>query len=325
MANSDYPPGRPYISNITFKFFSRDEDLVKALENGSVDSAYGHPVGRTLTAPYARVFGIFFNSNNNEVFTRIEVRKALSVALDRGAIVEDILGGYAMAILGPVPPGSGIIPTPVPTYDDSIAEAADTLERNGWEYDEEERMWGHDNAELSLTTITIKTSNVPELKAIASSVKQNWEALGIPVAIELYEPGDLNQNVIRPRKYEALLFGMVIGRDKDLYAFWYSGERNDPGLNIALYTNKDVDSLLETAREESNPTERLAALQQIEDEVASEYPAAFTHVPHFTYSVPEKLGGVMLPQIATPSDRFATVASWHMRTEAVWPFFVPER
>ena len=61
-------------------------------------------------------------------------------------------------------------------------------------------------------------------------------------------PGDLKQNVIRPRKYGSLLFGEVIGRDLDLFAFWHSSQRNDPGLNIAMYANPKADSLLETAR-----------------------------------------------------------------------------
>jgi len=118
---------------------------------------------------------------------------------------------------------------------------------------------------------------------------------------------------------------MVIGRDKDLYAFWDSQERNDPGLNIALYANKTVDTLLEEARQTSDPALRRTDLQKIEDTVAADYPAAFTHAPDFIYSVPQELGGVSLPQITTPSDRFASVASWYLTTEAVWPFLVPNR
>ena len=162
---------------------------------------------------------------------------------------------------------------------------------------------------------------MPELKNVASAVKKDWEKLGIQVDIELYEPGDLSQNVIRPRKYEALLYGIVIGRDQDLYAFWDSKERNDPGLNIASYANKTVDALLEDVRSSVNQEMRSADLQKIEDIIATEYPAAFIYAPNFTYAVPSDLKGVILPQIITPSDRFATAASWYRVTDAVWPFF----
>ena len=235
--------------------------------------------------------------------------------------MDDVLGGYATPIIGPVPPGGSVVQTPVPPSGDRTAAAAQVLEDNGWTYDGDARVWKNAAAKKELVSITIRTSNVPELKNVASAVKADWEKLGIPVTIELYEPGDLSQNVIRPRKYEALLYGMVVGRNQDLYAFWDSQERNDPGLNIALYANKAVDALLEDARTNADKKARTADLQKIEDTIASEYPAAFLYAPDFIYATPKSLRGVELPQITTPADRFASVAGWYRVTDAVWPFF----
>ena len=114
---------------------------------------------------------------------------------------------------------------------------------------------------------------------------------------------------------------MVIGRDQDLYAFWDSRERNDPGLNIAQYVNKNVDTLLEEARSTTDERVRASDLQKIEDLIAADYPAAFIYAPNFIYTVPENLHSVTLPQIITPADRFATVATWYRVTDKVWPFF----
>jgi len=214
---------------------------------------------------------------------------------------------------------------PVPQSDDPTVAAAQVLQSAGWSYDGSARLWKNTSAKQTLDRITLRTSNVPELKNIASAVKTYWEELGIPVDIELYEPGDLSQNVIRPRKYEALLYGMVIGRDQDLYAFWNSQERNDPGLNIALYANKAVDALLEDARSSTDEGVRAADLQKIENLIAADYPAAFIYAPDFTYAVPANLRGVVLPQIITPADRFATVASWYRSTDSVWPFLAREK
>jgi hypothetical protein len=115
---------------------------------------------------------------------------------------------------------------------------------------------------------------------------------------------------------------MVIGRDRDLYAFWHSSERNDPGLNIALYANKSVDALLEDMRQDDDPVKETEDLQKINDLIAADYPAAFTDAPEFLYTIPQDLQGVVLPQIAAPSDRFASVRNWHVRTDYVWPFLV---
>src|SRR3990167_5205115 len=159
-----------------------------------------------------------------------------------------------------------------------------------------------------MPTITLRTSSVAELKLIAASVQSDWEALGVPVEVELYEPGSLTQEVIRPREYDALLFGEVIGRDRDLYAFWHSGQRKDPGLNIALYADETVDGLLARIRTETDPDAVTADLARAAELIAADYPAAFTHAPDFLYAVPKDVKGIVLPQIASPSDRFATVS-----------------
>ncbi|MDE1919410.1 MAG: peptide ABC transporter substrate-binding protein [Patescibacteria group bacterium] len=320
--NSRYVLGRPYLDSIRFDFYSRSEDLASALAGGAEESAYDVSMKGALTAPYARVFGVFFNPSEKQVFARAEVRKALSLALDRQDLIETVLGGYATPIMGPVPPGENVKQALIPQSGNPTAAAAAVLQSAGWSYDGSARVWKNAAAKQTLDRITIRTSNVPELKSVASAVKADWEKLGVHVDIELYEPGDLSQNVIRPRKYEALLYGMVIGRDQDLYAFWDSQERNDPGLNIALYANKTVDALLESARGSADEPTRKANLQKIEDIVAADYPAAFIYSPDFTYTVPEDLKGVVLPQIITPADRFATVATWYRETDAVWPFFV---
>ncbi len=325
VGNQYYALGRPYLDGIRLNFYSRTADLASALKSGAIESAYDVGTEGALTAPYARVFGVFWNLGEKRVYARAEVRKALSLALDRQSIIDMVLGGYATAIMGPVPPGGAVRQVPVPQFENPTAAAADVLTAAGWAYDGSARVWKNAAAKQTLDGITLRTSNVPELKSVASAVKQDWERLGVPVNIELYELGDLSQNVIRPRKYEALLYGMVIGRDQDMYAFWSSRERNDPGLNIALYANKSVDTLLENVRSSADQKTRTATLQKIEDIIAADYPAAFIYAPNFTYEVPDDLRGVELSQIIIPADRFATVASWYRSTDAVWPFFAQNR
>jgi peptide/nickel transport system substrate-binding protein len=109
-ANPQYVLGRPYLDTIRFNFYARTDDLASALASGAVESAYDLPVGkktsRTITAPYARVFGVFWNPNEKPVYARAEVRKALSLAIDRDVVITTALGGSATPIMGPVPPGA---------------------------------------------------------------------------------------------------------------------------------------------------------------------------------------------------------------------------
>ncbi|HYD93308.1 MAG TPA: peptide ABC transporter substrate-binding protein [Candidatus Paceibacterota bacterium] len=319
-ANRFYALGHPYLSRMTFVYFDTEEDLREALLRGRVESAQGIPGPEARTAPYSRVFGIFFNASKNPNFQKIEVRKALSQAIDREALIAQMLGGYGQVATGPVPPG--LISATTTPEGDPTTLAADTLERNDWNYDAAARAWTNDGATLS---VTLATANVPELRAIAEQVRSDFEQVGIETTVELHDPNDLIVNVIRPRNYEALLFGMVVGKDQDLFAFWDSSQRNDPGLNVALYANRSVDDLLEKIRTDTDPATRAHDLQELNDLIAADYPAAFTHAPAFLYSLPEDVQGVVLGTVSEPSDRFLTAAFWYRHTEAVWPFLANSR
>ena len=106
-----------------------------------------------------------------------------------------------------------------------------------------------------------------------------------------------------------------------MYAFWDSKERTDPGLNIALYAHKTVDDLLEEIRTTPSHETREEDILKVEGLIADDFPAAFLYSPRFAYILPSDLKGVTLPQIVTPSDRFAQVATWYRVTEFVWPPF----
>jgi peptide/nickel transport system substrate-binding protein len=320
VANPAYVLGRPYLDSFHFLFYTDQSSLQTAITNGQVESGYGVIGAHNLTAPYARVFAVFFNSGENDLLANQAVRQALSLAIDRGNIVSQVLGGYATALGGPVPPGSGVSNVPAPSADDRLNLASNLLTQAGLTYASSTGEWQKSSGEA--LSITLKTSNAPELKVLAEAVQTDWKEIGVPVALQYYEPGDLTQNVIRPRAFQALLFGMVVGKGDDLYDFWDSQESSDPGLNITSYSNPAVDKLLGKLRTETDPIAHAQDLAQINTLIAADYPAAFIEAPDFVYAVPNDLKGVILPQITAPSDRFANVANWYRRTESVWPFLV---
>ncbi len=319
-ANSKYVLGKPYLDNFSFKFFTDQTTLTTALTQGSIDSAYGIESKHFIKAPYSHVFAVFFNSSD-PIFNNPSTRQALSVAIDRTNLTKKTLSGYATAISGPVPPGSGIdsSSTISPAQSSVVTQL---LTAAKWKQDPTSNSWTSGSS--TPLSITLTTSNVPELKVLAQAIQADWEQYGIHTTLKVYEPGDLTQSVIRPRAYQALLFGTVIGKGSDLYDFWSSKERSAPGLNITGYSNSKVDNLLSKYRTETDPGARASELTQINQLVAADFPAAFIESPDFLYSVPNDLKGVILSQITAPSDRFASVASWYRRTESVWPFLAKQ-
>mgnify|MGYP002681967374 FL=1 len=330
-AFSDFALGKPRLEKITIGFYKNEEELVEAYKNGQIDSLGSLSPAlvkeleesgqRVVKSTLPRVFAVFFNQNHNPVFLDATVRKALNLAVPRQEIVENIFHGYAE-------PLEGIFTSTndEPTKTDLVA-AKKMLTDAGWKLNDQGVMQKTTKASkdkpaaTQVLTFSLATSNIEELKQIAEKLKANWTALGAKVEIEIYESNDLNQNVIKPRKYDALLFGEVMGRDSNLYPFWHSSQRTDPGLNIAMYTNAKVDRLLEEARQTSGLEERNKKYFEAETEIKKDQPVAFIYSPYFLYLLPRNIMGVSLPTLTNPAERFVNIHKWYVHTDKVWKIF----
>jgi peptide/nickel transport system substrate-binding protein len=337
-AFTDYTLGRPYLDDITLHFYANEDEVDSALKGGAIEAASGlSPANlpslgsneQVVSAPLNRVFGVFFNQNQSTVLRDHAVRQALQDAIDRNALIESVLGGYGTPLTGPVPPSvSGVASTVSSTAtstDPALAARAELI-KAGWVAGPggvlQKTTGSGKNAQTTVLEFSLATDNVPELRAAAQYVQNEWQKMGAKVDVQIYDQGDLSQNVIRPRKYDALLFGEVIGRELDLFAFWDSSQRTDPGLNIALYANSTADNILEQLRITDNDATRAKLYSQFEAQLNADIPAVFLYAPDFVYIVPTNLQGLDMGFIESPSDRFLSVTNWHRENESVWPIFV---
>ncbi len=325
-----YTLGETYIEHLTLRFYTNEDDLIEAYTGGYVESINGVPPQRidnilkkgtvVATSPLPRVFGLFFNQNQAPVFVNKEVRTALNMSLDKERIVREVLRGYGSVLNGPVLLDKSAKATS--TFS-GIDSAIALLTKNGWTLNEKtgvmEKKIKNDITPLSFS---IATGNAPELKQTALIMQEEWKKIGADVNIKVFETSNLNQDIIRPRKYDALLFGEVTGRDLDLFPFWHSSQRNDPGLNISMYVNSKADKLLEEMRSTTDATIKKEKYLAFESLVAEDIPAIFTYSPDFIYLVPTKIKNLTLGNITAPSERFMNIDEWYVQTNKVWKIFV---
>jgi peptide/nickel transport system substrate-binding protein len=320
----NYAGGEKNISIIYIHIYQNTADLVAALREGEIESAADFSPAdakileeegfRIETAQLLRIFGVFFNQNQATLFTDKEVRVALDLAVDKKNIIDKVLYSYAEVEDSPLPGGA----PDTATTTDYTGAALSHLEKNGWKKNAAGIMEKKDSRGTRTLSFTLSTSNNPELMATAELLKEQWRAIGAEVSIASYEPSELNQTIIRPRKYDALLFGEIIGRGNDLYPFWYSGERKDPGLNIALYTNAKADALLLKARTATSSAEVADNLGKFEDIIKEDVPAVFLYTPKFIYVVPKRLKGLALPPLELANDRWAGIFASYINARRVW-------
>ncbi|MBU3968871.1 hypothetical protein KJ991_01505 [Patescibacteria group bacterium] len=336
----DYSLNKPFISEIETRFYSNEKELNKAYEKGSIISMntisplraeeLKQDGERIETYPMPRVFAVFLNQNQAQIFTNKEVRQALDVATDKEYIVKEILNNYGEIAETPIPPGSIKLKTTesiknksFSSTEDRVNAAVDILEKNGWKLSENKNIRTKKvGKKIESLEFTMATSNIPELKNTAQLIQNMWEKIGIKVNLQFFETSNLNQDIIRPRKYDALLFGEIVGRDMDLFAFWHSSQRNDPGLNIASYTNIKTDKILEEIRKMSDEKEKHKKYIDFIEEVEKDIPAIFLYSPDFIYTIPKNLKGFELGIVTTPAERFLDINNWYINTQRVWSMFV---
>lgn len=332
--------GEAYIGDLSLHFYGNEDDLIKALEEGTVDQISSiTPLNADIlkernyqieSSVLPRVFGLFFNQNQNNVFTDKVVTKAIDQAIDKDKIIREVLYGYGVAIDDPIPPNIAIYQKSEGanniSHDDILKSVQSDLAKDGWSKGTDGflQKTTTDKKKKKTTTelqFSISTGNAPELAKAAELIKQDLTLVGMKVDIKTFEIGNLNQSVIRPRKYDALLFGEIINHESDLFAFWHSSQRKDPGLNVAMYTNAKVDKILEDASTTIDENTRAKKYAQFEDEIRKDMPAVFLYSPNFIYVVSQKVKGLSIDQITFGSDRFSNVYSWYTKTEDVWKIF----
>lgn len=332
--------GRPYIDRIVFSFFTNEDALIAALEAGTISAANSispHKAAaleergswNVLRVSLPRIFGVFFNQSQAPILASNAVRQALVAGVDRTHIIDEVLAGYAVPATSPIPPSLvsfARVPDEATTTDADdtrtpTERATNILNEAGFVQNESGFMERETDEGVSLAAITLATTDVPELVAVAERVVAQWRAAGIDATLRVFDRNDFTQNVIRPRRYDAILFGEAIGRDLDFYPFWHSSQRTDPGLNIADYANIDADAALEDIRTLPDSPERIEKLRTFTSEVAQDAPAVFLYSPDFIYIVSPALEGVLPEYIGTPSDRFLAVYNWYLETDRVWSIF----
>ncbi len=330
-ASNYYALGRPYLSSITFSFYPSESAVEAALRTGAINAAGGlspenlSKIGNApvVSAPLNRIYGVFFNQAHAPVLQDKTVREALSMVINKKDLITQVLKGYGVAINGPLPSD-----VDTSTFSTTTLAAAQTLlAKDGWQPGPngilQKTSGSGKHAKTQTLSFSLATGDTPELRAAAQYLSSTWSTLGAQVSVQVFNQGDLAQNVIRPRAYDALLFGEIIGREPDLYAYWSSTERNDPGLNIAMYANPTADKILTQLRQTSDLQIQLQLEQQLQTQLQNDIPALFLYTPDFVYSVPNDVQGLQLGSIEMPSDRFLSVAGWYRLTDHVWPIFAP--
>jgi peptide/nickel transport system substrate-binding protein len=325
LANPNYYQGKPYISKITFNFYPDEDSMLEAYNKKEISGI------SSLTAQKAeeiklqqstlahrfnvpRYFAVFFNQTKSLPLAADEVREALAYATDRGEIIREVLSGSGQEVYGPILPGMAGYAEEIGRRELDLERANKLLDDNGWSRGED----GIRSKNGTVLEIELSTTEWDELQQTAEIIRNEWEKIGARVSVNVLGISDIQQNYIRPREYDALLFGQILGADPDPYSFWHSSQKKDPGLNLSLFGDNKSDELIESGRTEFNQEKRAGIYREFQEILAKEVPAVFLYSPSYLYPVNKKVEGIGIDNLVSPPERFSDVNLWHIKTKRVW-------
>jgi peptide/nickel transport system substrate-binding protein len=353
IVNKDYYGEKPYLENINFKFFINFEEAVVAMNENQINGISYLPLNikENLVSQdslffyqinFPQINAIFFNQKNNEILADKKVRQALAYAINKNEIISTVYKEEAYLIDGPILPNNFAYNKEEKKYKYNLEEAKKLLADAGWakattteddiikaeedKNSEDEKIKQEAETKLSLGAgswlkkenkyliINLTTvENENNIKTVEMT-KNFWEKLGVKTNLTIVPVGEIQTNIIKSKNFEALFYGQVVGSDPDSYAFWHSSQTGAGGLNIANYTNKDVDKLLEDARGISNQEERIEKYKKFQEILTEDVPAIFMYSPFYIYVQNKKIKGFKVKSILSPNDRFANISEWYTKT-----------
>ncbi|WP_059106115.1 glutathione ABC transporter substrate-binding protein [Shouchella shacheensis] len=196
-----------------------------------------------------------FNAEQ-EYLDNSNVRKAISLAIDRGEVLEAAYDGVGIEAKSPLAPA-------VFGYDESI-------ESNEHNLDEARQLLAEEGLEDGFD-ITFHTSDEQERQYIAEYVQSALEEININVSIDVQEWGSFLDFTAEGNQEMFVLSWSTVTGDGDygLYPLFHSSNQGAPG-NRTFTDSEELDEWLEIGRESSDEAERLEAYREVQNYIAKE-------------------------------------------------------
>lgn len=300
-----YHLGAPYLDGLEFRFGGAQDADATVL---GMDRSAGDRVTYPVTE---QAYAAVMLNNDAPLFATDTVRRALSLAVDRRALVSQTLGGRGAPTDVPFAPGSWAHDGQEPPSPD-LDVARQLLASAGWAP-------GPDGVLQRGTTqlrFTLVTADEPAWTGIAGVLAETWAQIGARVTVAPTQQQALLDDFLNPRRYEAALIGWDPGLDPDPFTGWHSSLRGQPGGNPANFADEQIDQLLVEGRvlgSEEQRRERYVAFQSRFRELAPSV-ILFTEIVRYAVRAEFRLS---LPASGPDaSARFTDVRRWFVNTRS---------
>ncbi|HLZ91368.1 MAG TPA: ABC transporter substrate-binding protein, partial [Candidatus Acidoferrum sp.] len=314
----------PYLDEIVFlfvpsadaqvlRFQSGETDLISRLgaENFSLLSRQARDYRMADAGPGLEYNFLFFNLNElaenqhaemarkQRWFRSEKFRQAVSLAIDREAIVRLVYQGRGAALWGPVTPGNPRWADPaIPHPPRSLDRARQLLAEAGFRFvnrsDGETQLLDADGKPVEFSIIT-SASNADRAK-MAELIQDDWKQLGMRVQVVPLELRSLIDRVTQTKEYDACVLGIGsfdADPNSDLNVWLSSGGMhlwNPSQKHPATAWEAEIDRLMEQQLTATSGAQRKKLYDRVQEILAERQPMIFLASPDILVGAKNSIG-----------------------------------
>ncbi len=322
-----YQGGAPKLSSFVVHAFHTRDQLSTSFKNQQLTGASFADVPKDIdqlkgvevnSFIYSAADMVFFK-HTNPVLSDAAVRKALVQSVNIPAIVDSL--GY------PTRPVRGPFLTRQIGYDKTLvqpgfdgAAAATALDAAGWKL-------GTDGVRAKSAVplrFTLYGQDKAESRLVIGQLAKAWRAVGVVADVHLQDSQDLQRTIDQCHTtpqcdYGALLYGISIGPDPDVFVYWHSSQSDvrSLGLNFSEFKSKPADVALEAGRTRIDPALRTIKYRPFLQAWQQDTPALGLYQPRYIYLTHGTVYGMNQRVLNSETDRYGNVQNWQIRQAEV--------
>lgn len=267
----------PEASTRVAALLAQEVQIIETVPSDLVNRLSGDNDVAVKTAPGTQPKWIELNVNQPP-FDDVRVRQAMNYALDKTLIIQEIYGGRAVALPGPLSPYNNFVNKSLQPYPYDLAKAQQLLAEAGWTDTNDDGIVDKNGQALSFTIDTLE-----EHRNLAEGVANLLNDAGIDASVRFWE-----FSVIKP---------MLIGGERQAYLDDWGDSAFDPvghfeakwhgyveGAsygrgNFSGFNNERVNELIKLGETTVDTAERQSIYDEAQQIIYDEAPAVFLILP----------------------------------------------
>jgi peptide/nickel transport system substrate-binding protein len=297
VANPNYWRGKPKFDQWILKVVPDANVEALQLKTGEVDYSIVQPDamqdlqqgGLDIKAFFAHGFDYLTYNEARPMFQDPKVRQALTYALDRSQIVDQVLFGQGQVVNTPIPTVSWAFDAGLPPFAYNLDTSRQLLTDAGWKAGPD----GILQKDGKPFQFELATNSGNKVRAADTVIAQaQFKKLGIDVTLNTLELSAFNQKTRQQRDFDAVVFGATVDIDPDQTAIWSDKTAN--GQNYIGYSNPAVDQILKQAATVPGcgQADRTQLYKQFQETLAQDQPYTFLYTRKLLVAVNKRVQGV---------------------------------